>query len=220
MPKLSRRLSAIANLVSTDKKHDSLWDICCDHGELAFEILRRRDVPNINLVDRVQSICEGLTEKIEATDIPYGYTLKVFCEDATQIKRTFFKSTIVVAGIGENTAIEILKQYEFMDDCELILSIHSDNYDLRAYLEERGFKVLNESIVEDKGKFYEVLKLSLEQGEMITDVGKSMWSPENPSSLKYLDRKISYLENKLSHQKDDKTKFILSTLTEIRDKLR
>lgn len=212
MGKLSKRLSGILSLIQAKPQ---LWDICCDHGELGFAAVDAGVAQEIYLVDRVPSIIHNLDERIKATDIPLGFAIKTFCEDAAKTKRNFSNANIVISGIGESTAIEILEQYTFDSECELILSIHSDNYELREYLAARGFKLLFEQILKDKGKYYELLRLSLNEGEVLTKVGDSMWSSSNPESIELLEKKISYLETRLRHHNNEQDRLNFEALRTI-----
>lgn len=210
--KLSKRLERILSLITPSK---NLYDICCDHGELGIEALQRELCENLILIDRVPSIISNLSKKLEVTDIPSRRKIRVLCEDAAKNPRHFSNSTIIIAGIGESTGIKILDNYTFLDNCELILSIHSDNYDLRQYLIQRKFKVMSECIVKEKGKFYEIIKLSPSIGKEVSPVGEDMWSNENPESQELLSLKVAYLEKVLSHCKNEKTQEILVKLKSI-----
>ncbi|MEX0798238.1 MAG: tRNA (adenine(22)-N(1))-methyltransferase TrmK, partial [Bacteriovoracaceae bacterium] len=200
--KISKRLTAIVELL---EPKENLWDICCDHGDVAFEAAKRRLAVNIYAVDKIDSIVNSLTDKVEGTDIPRSIKILPLLQDAAKTPQKICSANIVLAGIGENTAIKILEQLDLAPDCHLILAIHSDNYLLREYLIQRDFKTLHEFALKDKNKIYEILKLSLSQGEVTTKVGKMMWEKNNPTSFELLQQKISYLERKLRHEKDAKS---------------
>lgn len=208
MPKLSTRLEHILSMIPEGK---SLWDICCDHGELAVEAGKRKITSDIHCVDQVKGIIKKLDQKIKDSDIP-GVNFKTYCEDATKIPRSFSNSIIVIAGVGETTAISIIKNYKVDDDCQFVLSIHSDNYELRKWLTDNAFKLYEERIIKDKAKFYEIMKIGRKGPKPLSLVGTEMWDKTNPVSLEYLETKISYLETALRYQNNDNYKDYLNRL--------
>lgn len=209
-------MGAILDLVDPKKE---LWDFCCDHGSIGLEAAARGLAKTIHFIDKVPSIIDSLNEKLKASDIP-GVQFNSYCEDATKIQRNFSNSTIILAGIGEKTALNILERWTMDSSSSLILSIHSDNYELRKRLRDMSFGILREEIVQEKGKYYELMKISLGHGEEITEVGASMWSSENPASIEYLEQKINYLKIRLRHQNDEALTRRLRELESIFIKLR
>ncbi|PUZ92809.1 SAM-dependent methyltransferase, partial [Vibrio vulnificus] len=64
--KLSKRIQAIAEMVN--QEYDHIWDCCCDHGYLGFELLRRSPNTTVHFVDIVPT----LTDKIDHTLAQFG----------------------------------------------------------------------------------------------------------------------------------------------------
>lgn len=212
MAKLSKRLNIILEAL---EPRDNLYDICCDHGELGIAAANRSLAKNIYLIDQVESIIESLKIKLKATDIPNGVAIIPICEDASKIPKKVSNSNLVLAGIGENTAIEILEKYEVDQTCEIVLCIHSDNFLLRKFLIENGLKTVDESIFEDKGKLYELIKISKMNGEQTTIVGTKMWDKNNPAAKQLLTKRMFHLERRVSHGNDGLTKICLNKLRQI-----
>lgn len=208
--RLSKRLKAIFQLV--DPGNAEVHDLCCDHGDLGIRVAQEELAQRIILLDRVPSIIENLTIRLKTTDIPSHIKILALCEDATKNQRNLKNSTAIIAGVGESTAISIVDKIVFDSQSSLILAVHSENFHLRKQLIKRGLKLVKEEVVEDKGKYYELIKVSMTAPKEIGPIGDEMWSAHNPASLGLLNKRIGYLEKKLSHEKDEEYEDFLKRL--------
>ncbi len=137
---------------------------------------------------------------------------KLLCEDSTNTPKFLKNSTAILAGIGESTAISIIDKISLCPNSFLILGIHSENFQLRQNLIDRGFGLVHEKIIKDKNKLYELMLVSPSAKARIDPVGNSQWSAKNPASLELLQKRINYLSLKLSHEKDVKYEDFLKRL--------
>ena len=209
--KLSKRLQSLYDLIEKDSSQ-TLYDLCCDHGDLGLRVAQDGIASTVFLIDRVPSIIDALSVRIEATDIPSGVKIFALCEDSSQTQKTIKNSTLILAGIGEDTAISILEQIDLCPKCHLILGVHSENFELREYLKNKGFGLIAEKVIKDKGKLYELIKVSKCSKTPLNTVGSEQWSCDNPASIELLNKRIRYLEIKLSHQKNVKYEDYLKNL--------
>ena len=120
--KLSTRLQTLDQMIS--KPYRSIWDCCCDHGQLGLALLQRHAAEQIHFVD----IVEPLISQIEAKLIRF-YSSEVFedrwqthCLDVAGLKIEHKTQTsehgsshkqtdlIIIAGVGADQTIEFVKK--------------------------------------------------------------------------------------------------------------
>ena len=142
-----------------------LLDVGSDHAYLPIELVERGQIksaiagevvegPYQSAVKNVEA--HGLKEKIQ---VRLANGLEAF-EEEDQV------SVITIAGMGGRLIATILE--EGMDKLanveRLILQPNNREDDLRIWLQDHGFQIVAESILEEAGKFYEILVV--EAGQM------------------------------------------------------
>ncbi len=149
---LSKRLNTLAHLVDPNFSNQ-IWDLCCDHGKLAFFLQELYPESKVFAVDIVDT---GYL--FEATDIIFKKL------DATKVKDIAAYSTVIIAGVGSDTAKSILENLLKFNNCEnlrFILSVHSKELEFREFLSTLKLKLHNECIVFEQKHFYDILDVSL-----------------------------------------------------------
>ena len=159
---ISKRLELVASFVP----HAAiLLDVGSDHAYLPIELVERGQIksaiagevvegPYQSAVKNVEA--HGLKEKIQ---VRLSNGLEAF-KDADQV------SVITIAGMGGRLIARILEEgLDKLASVErLILQPNNREDDLRIWLQDHGFQIVAESILEEAGKFYEILVV--EAGEM------------------------------------------------------
>lgn len=122
-----------------------------DQSSSALENLRRH----------VTNLCEDEKARIEILEMP-AQTLFLHSEP----------SDIVVAGIGVNLMINILDGLfpQGLGEHRLILAPQKNSLPLRAYLRQRGFRLFDETVVKEKGRYREILVIE-KDGEEVELMG-------------------------------------------------
>lgn len=159
---ISKRLELVASFVP---QGSILLDVGSDHAYLPIELVERGQIeaaiagevvegPYQSAVKNVEA--HGLKEKIQ---VRLANGLAAF-EEADQV------SIITIAGMGGRLIATILEEgLEKLANVErLILQPNNREDDLRIWLQEHGFQIVAESILEEAGKFYEILVV--EAGQM------------------------------------------------------
>ena len=159
---ISKRLEKVASFVPQGA---ILLDVGSDHAYLPIDLVERRRInsaiagevvegPYQSAVKNVEA--HGLKEKIQ---VRLANGLAAF-EEADQV------SVITIAGMGGRLIATILEEgLEKLANVErLILQPNNREDDLRIWLQEHGFQIVDESILEEAGKFYEILVV--EAGQM------------------------------------------------------
>ena len=166
---ISKRLETVASFVPQGAV---LLDVGSDHAYLPIELVEKGHIdraiagevvvgPYQSAVKNVES--HGLAEKIQ---VRLANGLAAF-EEADQV------SVITIAGMGGRSIATILEEgLDKLANVErLILQPNNREDELRYWLQEHGFQIIAESILEEAGKFYEIIVA--EAGKMnlsVTDV--------------------------------------------------
>ena len=159
---ISKRLELVASFVP---QGSILLDVGSDHAYLPIELVERGQIeaaiagevvvgPYQSAVKNVDA--HGLEEKIQ---VRLANGLAAF-EEVDQV------SVITIAGMGGRLIATILEEgLEKLANVErLILQPNNREDDLRSWLQDNGFQIVGESILEEAGKFYEILVV--EAGQM------------------------------------------------------
>ncbi len=159
---ISKRLELVASFVPQGA---ILLDVGSDHAYLPIELVEKGQIkgaiagevvegPYQSAVKNVEA--HGLKEKIQ---VRLANGLAAF-EEADQV------SVITIAGMGGRLIARILEEgLDKLANVErLILQPNNREDDLRIWLQDNGFQIVAESILEEAGKFYEILVV--ETGQM------------------------------------------------------
>ena len=159
---ISKRLELVASFVP---QGSILLDVGSDHAYLPIELVERGQIeaaiagevvvgPYQSAVKNVEA--HGLKEKIQ---VRLANGLAAF-EEEDQV------SVITIAGMGGRLIATILEEgLDKLSGVErLILQPNNREDDLRIWLQDHEFQIVAESILEEAGKFYEILVV--EAGQM------------------------------------------------------
>lgn len=170
---ISKRLSIVASFVPQGA---ILLDVGSDHAYLPIELVEsgkiERAIAGEVVVGPYQSALKnvkdhGLSEKIQ---VRLANGLAAF-EEADQV------STITIAGMGGRLIATILE--EGLDKLSsvnrLILQPNNREDELRVWLQIHSFQIVAESILEEAGKYYEIMVV--EAGTMNLSASEVRFGP-------------------------------------------
>ncbi len=199
--KLSKRLAQIENMVSGQYHH--IWDCCCDHGLLGASLISSHPSTNIHFVDIVPTLINELEQKLKRF---YSNALwHTHCLDVTNIPLTKFngKHLVIIAGVGGDLIMQFVnaihQQYKHLQIDFLFCPVHHQ-FALRNQLIELDFSLLDEALIEENKRFYEVLFVSSTNNGncKIHHVGEKIWqstSPQQTTSIQaYLTKTIKHYQ--------------------------
>ena len=157
MNKLSKRLEVVASYINDNSK---IIDIGCDHGLLSIYLAKKynnikiiaSDINKNALGTAIKNIRkEHLEDRIETR---LGRGLDVVTPEEID--------TIVIAGMGANTIVGILKYStdKLINVKNIIIQSNTDLYFLRKDVTKLGYCIEDESLVEDANIIYTVIKFS------------------------------------------------------------
>ena len=218
---LSTRLLACAGFVN---KGDRVADIGCDHGYLGIYLLKNGIASSVIASD----VREGPLQSAIRNAHKYGVgdNMSFYLSDGvSNIPRDF--DTLVCAGMGGDTMVHILESAPWLksEQYRMILQCQSKTPLLRRYLSENGWRIYEESVLQD-GKFlYTVMEVGYRPEHPKLTVGEWYFPPallENPSRdlPAYYQWVTEGLRISTTHQDDPEKKQALAELEALPDELR
>lgn len=201
--KLSKRLNAINSLIT--EPYDIVWDCCCDHGLLGMALLERGIAKHINFVDIIPTLMEALEQSLQQFE--QGKSLpswQVRCEDVAQIKLpTAAKQVVVIAGVGGDLCLKLIEQIiannpQSLHQLSFIICPIQHLYKVRAGLKACNLKLENEQIIVENKRFYEVLHVSVNASQTLTQTGAQMWDKYNPQHHQYQQQLLNHYTRMLN----------------------
>ena len=153
MIKLSKRLDEIANLVPKG----TCADIGADHGKLMIALFERGIINHgyavENKVGPYNRLVKALTEADLIDDI-----IPLLSDGLKDLPSNIH--TVVIAGMGGENIIDILKKYPAKTKQieTLIVDAHNAVPKLRDTVSKMGFAIAEEKIIQEDGVFYEIIK--------------------------------------------------------------
>lgn len=158
---LTPRLRIVADYV---KKDSIVGDIGSDHGYLVVDLIQRGIIKKAIASDLNQGPVDNAKRNI------YKYGLEEDIKVRLGGGLTPYKAgeidTAIICGMGGILIADILEESKRLWDSIEHFILQPMNYQdyLRAYLQKNGFKLIDESIVREGEKFYQVF--SYTRGEM------------------------------------------------------
>lgn len=147
---ISKRLKTIA----TQVKYRSIIDIGTDHGYVPIYLCQLDKVDYAIAAD----INSGPLEKATQNINQYKFANKI-----TTVLSNGFQSidrvvdTAVIAGMGGNLIIDILKSNYTDKLKQIVVQPQLDIYDVRKFLHTIGFSIDNEEMIIEQNKYYNII---------------------------------------------------------------
>lgn len=195
--KLGTRLASIEAMVA--RRYDHIWDCCCDHGLLGFQLLENNKAQHIHFIDIVPNLLDDIAHKLKRY-YQGEANWHVHCLDVGELPINDFpdeKHLVIIAGVGGQLLIELLTTLLPLTtslNVEFIVSPVHHNYQLRKFLITQQCGLMDESIVTENKRFYELMHIKKNVTTEISLVGDKMWDFENPLHPVYLQQTISHYQ--------------------------
>lgn len=193
---LSPRLSCIDSLITAP--YDDIWDTCCDHGLLGFALLQRQAGSRVHFVDQVSEIMTSLSDKLRRFAPQANW--QVHCMDTARLQLADSgRQLVIIAGVGGDKCMELMSALSAAhprQDVEFILCPVHHNYALRQHLMALGFALIDERLVAENKRYYEVLHVAKDGPLALTATGSVMWDLSRTSDREYLQQTINHYQRK------------------------
>ena len=205
--KLTDRLLKIADLVTKGKK---IADIGTDHGYIPVYLLNKGHVDFAILADvnkgplenaRSEVRHNNLTDKV---DLRLGSGIEVLNENEVD--------EVIIAGMGGILISELLEAKKSVAHNldKLILQPMQAQDELRKYLLNNGYEILDEVLVKEDFRIYEIIvakytsKNTFVDDEIYYEAGKKLIENKDPLLNEFIDKKI-FMYNSILKKLEGKT---------------
>lgn len=171
---LDNRLKRITDFIPSDSY---ILDVGCDHALLDIYLALNRN--NVKLI--ASDINENPLKIAKENIKKYNLEDKITLEKADGVSKINDEvDTVVIAGMGTSTINDIINNdlEKLKNVKKIIISSHTSSFELRENMNKKGFKIIDEAVVFDKGKYYEIIvysngyeklsKLDMEYGPIIS----------------------------------------------------
>lgn len=202
---ISDRLTRVANMMDRCK---TMADIGTDHGYIPIFLLKN------NICERAiaSDINKGPVQKAVTNIKYYGLESKIQCRQGPGLStlKPGEVQSAVIAGMGGHLIISILEEEAIIAHKlkSIILQPVQHSKVLRKYLYENGYKILDEDLCYDEGKYYEIMKVTYdgirrELEDIYYEISPLLIEKKHSLLQDFLTKKMETNDNILAHIKDD-----------------
>ena len=159
---ISKRLELVASFVPQDA---ILLDVGSDHAYLPIELVETGQIRSAIAGEVVEGPYQSAVKNVEAHGLKEKIQVRL-ANGLAAFEEPDQVSVITIAGMGGRLIARILEEGldKLVNVERLILQPNNREDDLRIWLQDNGFQIVAESILEEAGKFYEILVV--EAGQM------------------------------------------------------
>lgn len=204
--KLTDRLLKIASLVTKGKK---VADIGTDHGYIPVYLLNKGDIDYAILADVNKGPLENAKKEVrhnglmDKVDLRLGSGIEVLEKNEVD--------EIIIAGMGGILISELLEaKKEVVHSLDkLILQPMQAQNELRKYLLNNGYEILDEVLVKEDFRLYEIIIAKYTsnntqvEDEIFYEIGKKLIENKDPLLNEFIDKKI-FMYNSIIKKIEDK----------------
>ena len=200
---ISKRLELVASFVPQGA---ILLDVGSDHAYLPIDLIERGQIESAIAGEVVEGPYQSAVKNVEAHGLKEKIQVRLAnglaaFEEADQV------SVITIAGMGGRLIARILEEgLDKLADVErLILQPNNREDDLRIWLQDHGFEIVAESILEESGKFYEIL---------VVEAGQMKLSASDVRFGSFLSKEVSPVFVQKWQKEAEKLEFALRQIPE------
>ena len=204
--KLSDRLQTIANFVP---KNTIVGDIGTDHGYIPIYLIEKGISKKAIAADLSKNSLEKIIQFRKLKGLEKYIDIRL--GDGLDVIKPFEIDTLIIAGMGGLLIRDILdKDKEKRDSItHFILQPNIASKELREYLFAQDFQIIDEKLVKEDNKFYEIIYAK--KGKAYIDryiyfeIGEKLIFNKDPLLGEFINNKIHIAENILMELKDKNT---------------
>ncbi len=164
---LSARMQALVNMVPENRV---VCDIGCDHGFVSIYLVQKGIASKVYAMDVRTGPLKRAQEHI--TEYELDDYIETRLSDGLHNLEAGEADCMVCAGMGGPLMMKILTDGREKAHCmrELILQPQSELALFRAFLRKEGYKVTQENMIYEEGKYYPMMKVVPTAGADVTEV--------------------------------------------------
>lgn len=152
---LSERLQAVAAMVTVGNR---VCDVGCDHGFVPIYLAQQGVCPAVLAMDVRSGPLNAAREHIAERGLEH--VIETRLSDGLHNYNIGEADTLICAGMGGRLMMRILSDDRTKTDSfrELILQPQSEIEQFRAWLRSGGYRITDENMIEEDGKFYPMMR--------------------------------------------------------------
>ncbi|HEW8874006.1 TPA: tRNA (adenine-N(1))-methyltransferase [Streptococcus pneumoniae] len=200
---ISKRLELVASFVPQGA---ILLDVGSDHAYLPIELVERGKIESAIAGEVVEGPYQSAVKNVEAHGLEEKIQVRL-ANGLAAFEEEDRVSVITIAGMGGRLIARILEEGlgKLANVERLILQPNNREDDLRIWLQDHGFQIVAESILEEAGKFYEILVV--EAGQMKLSASDVRFGP-------FLSKEVSPVFVQKWQKEAEKLEFALGQISE------
>ncbi|RJG48161.1 tRNA (adenine(22)-N(1))-methyltransferase TrmK [Motilimonas pumila] len=206
--KMGKRLQQIVDMAwrAQEQKHyQHIWDMCCDHGQVGINLLDRSPACHLHFVDQVPSIMTSLQLRLEHHFASSSTHWHTHCQDAGQISFSAAEShLVIIAGVGGVNTLALINQMLSKtpsSNIDFLLCPVHQLWPLRKALNQKGYGLEREQLLQENRRFYELLYVSGTSQKAISNTGCHLWQADKRLSEQYQQRLLAHY-HRMQHADD------------------
>ncbi len=198
--KLSKRLQAIYDMVPSG----IAADVGSDHGKLIISLFENGVISKGYAIENKKGPYSRLCKAIEESDANGG-VIPMLSDGISELPSDV--DTVIIAGMGGFNIIEILKAHlsKLKNVRTIIVSAHNAVPEMRMKICKMGYVIADEDIVNEAGKYYEIIKFIAGECAYLNDpdyeFGPVLRSEKSLTFKEKYQSRINEIDNLLSTKK-------------------
>lgn len=177
---LSERLQALADMVTPGRR---VADIGCDHGFVSIYLVQKGISPRVLAMDVRKGPLSRAQEHI--AEYGLGDYIETRLSDGLQAFQIGEADAVVCAGMGGRLMTKILtdSREKAQSFKELILQPQSELPAFRIFLRNKGYRLLDEKILLEDGKYYFLMKVCYEGASSKKELAETVSEEERTERM-------------------------------------
>ncbi len=219
--KLTKRLNTIADLVN---RNSIVADVGTDHGYIPKYLIEKEIAKLVIATDISKGSLEKTINYIKEEDLSEYIITRL--GNGLQPIKPFEVDTVIIAGMGGLLIVDILEESKDKLDTYLdyILQPMVGADELRKYLLNNGFKIINDKVVREGDKFYEIIHairgLEIVKNEVDYEISPLWFEDGDKTWKEMMESRLSILKSVKYDLKDRDSEKSRDRLIEINDKIK
>lgn len=218
---LSKRLSTVADFVSQDAV---LLDVGSDHAYLPIALLEKNKIERAIAGEVVEGPYQSAVKNVASSGLSDRIAVRL-ADGLAALKPSDRVTVITICGMGGRLIADILDagKDKLKDVQRLVLQANNREDDLRSWLQANGFSIIEETIMTENNKHYEIIVA--EHGEMTLSrrelrFGPKLLGHQTDSFHQKWERELAKLDHALAsipHHLVLEREHIIAKIAEIKE---
>ncbi len=213
---LSERLKSIISMVTEGM---ICADVGTDHGYVPISLIKEKTSPHVIAMD----VNKGplLIAEKNIKDAGFSEYIELRLSDGLKALKPGEAECVIISGMGGVLIKRILSDTPDVLNSvkEMILSPQSDIHEVRKYIGGNGFKIADETMLIDEGKYYTIIKAVRGEEDTYSDIelryGRRLLNSKNEILYLWLIKRKKLLAGIMNDLKNQTSRSSIARAEEI-----